>query len=236
MGRILKRVPLDFIWPKDMVWKGYLNPYAYHECKACKGQGQNRETTRIVNNFYNHSSETGIGWHDQITQDEVDALICHNRLMDFTHDWSSESGWQPKDPMPVVTAEEVNRWERSRRGIGHDSCNRWILIETRAKRLGVYGKCPVCEGTGSLFCSPEFEKLQNEWTKIEPPTGEGYQLWETTSEGSPISPVFSTLDDLCAWAETNAGTFGSFKTTKENWKSMLEEDCVVHKEGNKIFM
>ena len=138
--------------------------------------------------------------------------------------------------MPVVTAEEVNRWERSRRGIGHDSCNRWILIETRAKRLGVYGKCPVCEGTGSLFCSPEFEKLQNEWTKIEPPTGEGYQLWETTSEGSPISPVFSTLDDLCAWCEDNAGTFGSFRTTKEDWKSMLEEDCVVHKEGNKIFM
>lgn len=39
----------------------------------------------------------------------------------------------------------------------------------------------------------QWEKLTNKYYKfvhIDPPEGEGYQLWETVSEGSPISPVF----------------------------------------------
>lgn len=32
--------------------------------------------------------------------------------------------------------------------------------------------------------------------KIYPPKGDGWQLWETISEGSPITPVFATADDL----------------------------------------
>ena len=70
----------------------------------------------------------------------------------------------------------------------------------------------------------------------EPPTGEGYQLWETTSEGSPVSPVFASLDELCEWCEENATTFASFKATKEQWKEMLLNDFVCHKEGNVVFM
>ena len=68
----------------------------------------------------------------------------------------------------------------------------------------------------------------------EPPKGEGFQLWETTSEGSPVSPVFETLEELCAWCETNATTFGSFKATKEEWMQMLSNDFVHHREGNII--
>lgn len=37
------------------------------------------------------------------------------------------------------------------------------------------------------------------WEKTEPPTGEGWQLWETVSEGSPISPVFPTQDEFRAY-------------------------------------
>lgn len=71
---------------------------------------------------------------------------------------------------------------------------------------------------------------------LAPPKGEGYQLWETTTEGSPMSPVFTTLDELCEWCEINATTFAHFKATKEQWKSMLEDDCVCHKEGNVVFL
>lgn len=71
---------------------------------------------------------------------------------------------------------------------------------------------------------------------LAPPSGNGYQLWETTTEGSPISPVFETLDDLCEWCEDNATTFASFKATKEEWRKMLSENCVCHKEGNVIFI
>ena len=70
----------------------------------------------------------------------------------------------------------------------------------------------------------------------EPPMGEGYQLWETTSEGSPVSPVFESLDELCKWCEDNATTFGSFKASKEEWKQMLSDDFVHHKQGNIVFI
>jgi hypothetical protein len=32
------------------------------------------------------------------------------------------------------------------------------------------------------------------WEEEPPPEGEGWQLWETVSEGSPISPVFPTKE------------------------------------------
>lgn len=88
---------------------------------------------------------------------------------------------------------------------------------------------------------PDFDKYLEEPMKklnelLAPPVGEGYQLWETTSEGSPCSPVFATLDELCEWCEKYATTFGSFRASKEEWKSMLSDDFVHHKQGNVIFM
>lgn len=87
---------------------------------------------------------------------------------------------------------------------------------------------------------PNWEKYLEEPVKkleelLEVPNGEGFQLWETTSEGSPISPVFETLDELCEWCDGNATTFGSLKASKEEWKKMLSNDFVYHKEGNVMF-
>lgn len=38
MGRTLKRVPLNFKWPIDKIWKGYINPYSKFrlDCKYCE--------------------------------------------------------------------------------------------------------------------------------------------------------------------------------------------------------
>lgn len=64
------------------------------------------------------------------------------------------------------------------------------------------------------------------------------QLYETTSEGSPCSPVFKAdqFEELCEYAAENCTTFASFKTTKEEWMKMLKNDLVCHKQGNIIFM
>lgn len=80
------------------------------------------------------------------------------------------------------------------------------------------------------------EALYEDWKDYDPPQGPGYQLWETTSEGSPISPVFEALDDLCAWAADNASTFGSFRASKEEWKQMLDDGMVYHQEGQNVFL
>lgn len=69
----------------------------------------------------------------------------------------------------------------------------------------------------------------NEYFAFAPPTGEGYQLWETISEGSPVSPVYKTLDELCDWV-ANAPAFNIYGT-KEQWKQMIEDDLVYLQMG-----
>jgi hypothetical protein len=48
--------------------------------------------------------------------------------------------------------------------------------------------------------------------------------------------VFATLDDLCAWAAEHATTFGHFKATADEWKTMLDGGIVHHREGDNIFL
>ena len=88
---------------------------------------------------------------------------------------------------------------------------------------------------------PDFEEYLKEPLEklkelLDPPTGEGYQLWETTSEGSPCSPVFASMDGLCEWCEKNATTFESYTATKEEWKQMLTENFIHHEDGGVIFL
>lgn len=71
---------------------------------------------------------------------------------------------------------------------------------------------------------------------LSPPTGDGYQLWETTTEGSPMSPVFATLDELCGWCEKNVSVYANFKVTKEEWRKMLENGFICYKEGDVIYL
>jgi len=232
--RTLKHVPLDFQWPIDKVWEGYINPYPPQECSACEGSGYNPETKQIADDFYNFN-DTGREWCNDITQDEVQALVDKGRLMDFTHvplnDEQREvvrkkmadggNSWLPYNNGRIPTADEVNEWNRKPGLHGHDAINRWILIEARAKRLGVYGKCSHCDGEGVIFKSEEHRKLYEEWEEHEPPTGEGYQLWETCSEGSPVSPVFANAEELADWCAENATIFASEKTSRENWLQMF---------------
>jgi hypothetical protein len=63
--------------------------------------------------------------------------------------------------------------------------------------------------------------------KIEPPKGKGYQCWETTSEGSPISPVFKTFEELCEWLSKNSRGYLTDKFSKEDWVNALKDSCPV---------
>lgn len=112
----------------------------------------------------------------------------------------------------------------------------WGIAEKLKGAVGVgenWGLCPVCEGHAD---DPKLRSASEAWEKTHPPEGPGFQLWETTSEGSPTSPVFATLDELCGWCADNATTFGSFKTSAEEWRKMLEADHVYHQQGNAVFM
>ena len=57
-------------------------------------------------------------------------------------------------------------------------------------------------------------------TEIEPPAGDGWQMWETVSEGSPVSPVFATPEELARWlADHPVGVTSD--CTYEHWLRMI---------------
>jgi hypothetical protein len=49
-----------------------------------------------------------------------------------------------------------------------------------------------------------------------------FQLYESTSEGTPLSPVFATADEVCEWAADNASAFGiSHFVSADEWRAIL---------------
>jgi len=218
MGRQVKRVPLDFdfVGPNSPTWPGYLNQHyaASKKCPFCDGSGHNPETKKISDNWYDFDM-TGARWCDKITNDEFDALITAGRLCRYDRETET---WIPK----TNSVDDVNACN-SHNGsliadLGHDAINRWICVETRARRLGVYGLCEHCHGDGDVWLTPGAKAASEAWEPTEPPVGDGYQMWETTSEGSPISPVFATPEELARWLVDNeASAFGSQTGSYEGW-------------------
>lgn len=72
--------------------------------------------------------------------------------------------------------------------------------------------------------------------KVDPPTGDGYQLWETTTEGSPISPVFGSAEELAAWCEQNASIFADIKASAAEWMDMIQCGTISAKSGDIVFV
>jgi hypothetical protein len=141
-------------------------------------------------------------WCHHLAQEDVDALVEAGRLMDFTHTWDPENRWQKIEPPVTPTATEVNGWSLS--GMGHDSINASIVIEARCKRDGQPVVCGTCGGHGSREVYEGQRAEAEAWEATEPPEGPGYQLWETVSEGSPITPVFATPEELANFMVANS--------------------------------
>jgi hypothetical protein len=151
---------------------------------------------------------TSLSYH--LNQDDVDILIKEGRLSDLT-----QNGHKP-------TAEEVNEWSVS--GFGHDSINCWIVTKNRCQRLGVSSSCSECKGSGDFWSLPEAEQKAEEWEQIEPPAGEGWQLWTTTTEGSPISAVCETPETLAQWLVDNCvSSFARITEDYETWLTFITD-------------
>lgn len=294
MGRTLKRVPMDFSWPHNKVWGGYVNPYSSQaiSCPDCSGTGYS-PTAKLYNDQWygkapfdpveygatpltvEHPEVQAFAirnagerdnaavqreaqrlfsmwrgqWCHHLIQSDVDALVAEGRLTEFTRlprtdaqrdaleKQRAEGGgfWMREHNGYVPTADEVNAW--SIPGFGHDAINAWVCLKARCAREGVQVECPRCNGEQCLWPTPEIERQCDEWKPTEPPVGPGFQLWETTSEGSPVSPVFDSLESLCEWCEGNASTFGtSRRTSAAEWRRMLDEGFVYHEENGTVFI
>lgn len=55
-----------------------------------------------------------------------------------------------------------------------------------------------------------------------------WQMYENTSEGTPISPVFSTPEELARWlADTGASAFADMTATYEQWLETTNRGSAV---------
>lgn len=96
-----------------------------------------------------------------------------------------------------------------------------FLCKESAKRMGVN----MDETTGCPDWYTYFKPVTEKFCELAtPPKGDGYQVWEWTSEGSPISPVFETLEECCEWASKNLTVWASKKATAKEWKELLAKE------------
>lgn len=253
MGREIKRVPFEFDWPIDKVWKGYINPYANMSvgCEHCDDTGSSpqpwtpedapvwafaKRNCERTSDFHGDGQDAirreaerlcrlwNASWSHHLNADDVSALIEDDRLYDFTHTWTKGEGWQLKNPLVIPTPEQVNAWSLC--GFGHDAINCFAVIGAECKRLGCDSQCQHCGGKGYTWPHVQrgdgltLKQAYENWEEKEPPNGDCYQLWETVSEGSPVSPVFDTPERLARWLVENDDSV-TRKTTYEQWLKFI---------------
>lgn len=252
MGRTMKRVPMDFDWPLGRVWKGYLNPYRGCKCPWCYDE-EDRESLGFTKEYRDYEKKWygfRLGGHYlpnpyyegrqycpdakpyKLERWEYDFIVSNEKLRCSA--FGTHFGTEEPEEIPAF--EDCCDFFLKHGTFGIESTFTYTMGVEYCRRNGFDDTCHHCEGSGTVWQSEEVHRLHEEWEPIEPPTGEGYQLWETTSEGSPKSPVFATFDELCEWCEKNATTFASYKATKEEWAKMLDDGFVCHQEGNVIMM
>jgi len=118
MGREIRRVPLNFDWPRRKVWKGFVNPHYVHRrmCPFCDGEGLNEQSlalyrkrrdevdvcSREYNNLYKNvqaeAQAAGFWGFCEFCGGESDVWLSPAHKKQY-HDWEETpvpegEGWQ----------------------------------------------------------------------------------------------------------------------------------------------
>lgn len=266
MGREIRRVPVDFDWPLNKIWKGFTPPAELggEPCLACNASGQTHFGRWLEGFTYVmamlasdvHEQERGRDMHPWLTEFArsdghyeylYEGVWTHSVQLDrseIDHDtlWQMPSRYvvdRPGkdaleffhgivktayaqrqaagdeyahlyDPEDVPSPEQIASSMGSASGhTGHGDVAYALMmvLANAAKTGGVEAdfKCPACDGHGETEKYAGQRAGREAWEDYEPPEGEGWQMWETVSEGSPVTPVFPTAEALARWLTTAEG-------------------------------
>lgn len=187
MSREIRRVPMDLNAPIGETWQGYVMPdhLRLPKCPACQGRG----------------STPAADWLSRIMELLMTAAeeSLRNRPQGL-HPYLAQMCNRPsRDPSPDMVELTTGLSGRPMGPFGHDSSDGWIAARKVVEAAGLdpeeWGFCPGCHGAGHV-ATPEQRAARDAWKSYEPPTGPGWQYWETVTEGSPQSPVFASADEL----------------------------------------
>lgn len=218
MGREVKRVPLDFDWPIGKVWHGYLLPDELDEdrCDACRGTGYTND-----GHWLSRVAYVIAGLADDATAQE------RGREM---HPWLKpleeiSYGYGAGRPTRAF-AEFANGLREDIKApdmFGTDVHRVTSALREAAGLPEKWGWCPTCEGHGSIERYEGQRAEAEAWESTDPPTGEGWQLWSTTSEGEPMTPVFPTREALARHCVDNGVSWFGYNTaTYEQWLTVCD--------------
>lgn len=204
--RVVKRVPMDFDAPLNKVWSGYQSP----DWRPCPSDD------------CDNGSKLAASWLEKLAH--LILMLGEPRDDRPLHPWLAELPLRP-DQAPKANAAELTgglAGRPPRTPFGHDAIDRWHATKTIIKAAGLpedWGTCPVCKGHA---IHPDDIEASEAWEPTEPPEGPGWQLWETTTEGSPQTPVFAFAADLAAFCEVHATPFADMQWTAAEWLASFE--------------
>lgn len=189
MGREIKRVPLDFDAPVGDTWAPLLMPERLHmpRCTDCSGTG----------------ATPARQWVGDIA-DLLLMLDCDVTAQDRgrgLHPYLSDLMQRPRQ-RPSRDAIEFGTGLAGRAPsfMMHDGIDSWRALEKVIRAAGLdpetWGMCAMCAATGVVEAYPGQRAEAESWEAPEIPQGDGWQLWQTVSEGGPVTPVFATADAL----------------------------------------
>lgn len=208
MGREIKRVAIDFDHPVGQVWPGYCMPAFGETCPFCKGSG------RSEHGHYLSSIASQITLGGSYPNGHPNMAPNYDRPFG--------RGCGPGAKWAELSGALAGRMPEP--PFGHDSSDRWRVESALIKAAGLpedWARCKDCDGTGESN-HEQAEAQRNAWEKTEPPAGDAYQVWETTSEGSPITPPFATPEELARFcADEGVSTFGSMTMDYERWLAFI---------------
>jgi hypothetical protein len=224
MGREVKRVPLNFDWPLNKVWQGYLTPERLHgeSCPHCHG-GETWASRWLYMLCYRVSmlasdvrdQEAGRPMHPWLAQDPHPPIVWHPRAEGEARPFVSDAYDVMRPGADIVDLlAALAKVEPAQVGGIFGGNVEYDLYKAILDASGLenWGACKQCEGHGETELYPGQRAEREAWEPEEPPTGEGWQLWETVSEGSPISPVFPDAEGLAQWLTTPAACWGAMST------------------------
>lgn len=203
MHRTIKRVPLDFDWPLHEEWKGYVA----EEPRPCPAGEACVNGHTPAGDYLQH--------------------IAHLLLIPASspsHPWVMAVPFVDRPISEDI--QELTEGLAGRSGarlLGHDALDRFAAAKAIVKAAGLdpatWGICPECHGHAY---HPDDVEMVEGFERTEPPTGEGWQLWETVTVGSPISPVCETPEELARWCYHHADLFAGVTASYEQWLSLIE--------------
>ena len=124
----------------------------------------------------------------------------------ITFDWPMNKIWWGYE-LPEVVCQTCAGMGRLFQLLSMD-----IIQKGEIQRIHDPERCPTCDGKGRIR------------PIIEIPRGTGYQLWETTHNWSPVSPVFRIPEELASWlAEKRVFAFAIFTLSYEQWLDFILE-------------